>query len=676
VQSRIVARLVWFICLLTVALVGLTLLLDLLNPPTGGSLPGQLRKLLYFTLAVPVAVVGALVTARRPHNRIGALLLAGGLAVAGDQFAWDYVDYGRTHGLPGVQVVGWVANWIWVLPFAVLLFGLLMYPDGRLPSRRWRLAAWLVASWTGLTIALGMLGGGIYDGPPLERQVGLQGAMGATVQRLMPELFSLLPILLLVSAGSLIARYRHAGGDERQQLKWLTYAAALTAVVWALPDLGQVEEWRLAAEILVLWSIPVAIGIAVLRYRLYAIDLVINRTLVYGVLTVCVAGIYVLAVAVLGALFNQRAELGVSLVATAVVAMLFAPLRGRLQRGVDRLLYGQRHEPYAVIARLGQQLEASQAPDAVLPVIVETVAQALKLPYVAIELRGEDGFEPAYTRGRLAGEPLQLALTHQGEALGRLVLGPRSPGEAFSPADRRLLGDLARQAGAAAHAVRLTADLQRSRERLVAAREEERRRLRRDLHDGLGPALAGMALQLDNLAGQLRGDPDLAVRATRLRDQMQGTVAEVRGIVEGLRPAALDELGIVGALHRHAAVYPATAAGGQATTPGPQVLLEAPDSLPTLPAAIEVAAYRIAAEALTNAVRHAGPTQCVVRLAAEQSWLVVEVADNGRGMDPGVAAGVGLESMRERAAEVGGSLEISSSDRGTVVRARLPQGIR
>ena len=213
--------------------------------------------------------------------------------------------------------------------------------------------------------------------------------------------------------------------------------------------------------------VPVFTYIAILRYHLYDIDVVINRTLVYGALTACVVGIYVLAVVALGALFQARGNLAVSLLATGLVAVLFQPLRSRLQRGVNRLMYGERDDPYAVISRLGKRLEAALAPETVLPTVVETIAQALKLPYAAIVLKEGEGFRTAAAYGSPRGEPETLPLVYQREEIGRLVLSPRAPGESFSDADRRLLEDLARQAEVAVHAVRLTADLQRSRERLV-----------------------------------------------------------------------------------------------------------------------------------------------------------------------------------------------------------------
>jgi signal transduction histidine kinase len=251
----------------------------------------------------------------------------------------------------------------------------------------------------------------------------------------------------------------------------------------------------LYVAVFALLVVPIFTYIAIVRHHLYDIDVVINRTLVYGALTSCVVGIYVLAVVALGALFQTQGNIAVSLLATGLVAVLFQPLRSRLQRSVNRLMYGERDDPYAVVSRLGRRLEATLAPDRVLPTLVETIAQALKLPYAAILLKDGEEFRTAAAYGSPLGEPETLPLVYQREEIGRLVIAPRAPGEGFSVADRRLLEDLARQAEVAVHAVRLTSDLQHSRERLVSTREEERRRLRRDLHDGLGAQLAGLNVQ-------------------------------------------------------------------------------------------------------------------------------------------------------------------------------------
>jgi signal transduction histidine kinase len=519
---------------------------------------------------------------------------------------------------------------------------------------------------------------------------------------------ALLLMSLLAALLSVILRMRRARGDERQQLKWFLFAAVPLTVLAGLDGLNGIvanitTDFMfmfpqpvymlysldllfpvLYAEVSALLLVPICTYIAILRYNLYDIDVVINRTLVYGALTASVVGIYVLAVGGLGALFQAQGNLGVSLVATGVVAILFQPLRDKLQRGVNRLMYGERDDPYAVISRLGRRLEATLAPEAVLPTLVETIAQALKLPYAAILLKEGEDFRSAAAYGSPRGEPEALALVYQREEIGRLVLSPRAPGERFSGADRNLLEDLARQAEVAVHAVRLTDDLQRSRERLVATREEERRRLRRDLHDGLGPTLASLALRLDAARKLVRLKPGEAEQLlARMKDQTQDTVGDVRRLVYGLRPPALDDLGLVAAVNQQAESHGFVVEGfseapekeGAGKCELVYFTLEASKNLTSLPAAVEVACYRIAQEAMTNVARHAYPKTCRVRLLVDRGGgvLELEVTDDGVGIPEDRQAGVGMSSMREPAEELGGTLAVEPGpEGGTRVLARLP----
>ncbi len=420
--------------------------------------------------------------------------------------------------------------------------------------------------------------------------------------------------------------------------------------------------------------IPLSLGVAILRHRLWDIDLIVNRTLVYGVLTISTVGIYILVVSALGVLLQDSGNFVISLLATGAVAVLFQPLRERIQRSINRLMYGERDTPNKVISRLGQRLETTLAPDAVLPTIVETVAQALKLPYTAITLKqGQGGtFVPAASYGQMSKEePVRFPLIHQNEQIGELLLAPRAPGETFTHADRALLSDLARQAGIAAHAVRLTIDLQQlaselqhSRTQLVTTREEERRRLRRDLHDGLGPALGSLPLQLDTARNLYKSDPPAAdALLVDLKAQVQSAIADIRRLVYELRPPTLDELGLVSALREQVTRY---------RKPDLSITLNVPEQLPPLPAAVEVAIYRIAQEALTNMVRHANAQHCSLSLEVA-NCVCLEVCDDGQGLPTDYRAGVGLRSMRERAAELGGTCAIEPVEAGgTRVLVQIP----
>ncbi len=479
---------------------------------------------------------------------------------------------------------------------------------------------------------------------------------------------------------ALIQLYRYqrvSNPTQRQQTKWVVFGIAVPITVDVIvtgqsllfPALAEHSSLYLLAfnesGFLLALFIPLAFGLAMLRYRLWEIDTIINRTLVYGALTVSVVSMYVLIVSMTSMLFHPSSTFLSSLLATGLIAVLFQPLHARLQRTVNRLIYGERDDPYAVLARLGSRLEVTLIPDAVLPTVVQTVAQALKLPYAAITLKNGEMFAIAASHGLPQHEIFTLPLVYHGETVGQLQLAPRGPNETFTAADRRLLSAIASHVGVAAHAVRLTADLQRSRERLVTTREEERRRLRRDLHDGLGPTLASMTLKLDaarNLLSQ--NSPALDPLLCELKLQTQTTIADIRRLVYDLRPPALDELGLISALREQIVRY--------SQVSGVQMVIEAPSSLPALPAAVEVATYRIVLEAVTNVVRHAQAHMCRVRLQISDV-LTVEVSDDGVGLPIHYAAGVGISSMRERTAELGGTCRIEPNiTEGTHILVRLP----
>src|SRR5215207_9980533 len=704
-SHRTAAWLAWSLWAMCVVLLALALLLDFLTDesviiPGGRGSPSVAVITGVLSLAYPT--VGALIAARLPTNPIGWIFCGVGLLYTAQRFSTAYADYALLENLafPGGEYVAWFSGLIdFEGPILAGVFLMLLFPDGRLLSRRWRIVAWTAVLGAVLTNVYGAFyPEGLGTHPYVMNPFGVVGVIGPFTSydlfigsALVGEalLFTTFSAALL----SLVLRLHRARGEERQQLKWFLYAAVPAGVcfsfvllqfivvdstdvfvmfrtpLWKFREL--ILSWAISADIyyvavFALLVVPVFTYIAILRHRLFDIDVVINRTLVYSALSTCVVGIYVLAVGALGALFQTRGNLGVSLLATGAVAVLFQPLRSRLQRGVNRLMYGERDDPYAVTSRLGRRLEATLAPEAVLPTVVETIAQALKLPYAAILLKEGEGFRSAAAYGSPTAEPEALALVYQREEIGRLVIAPRAPGEQFSTGDRRLLEDLARQAEVAVHAVRLTADLQSSRERLVATREEERRRLRRDLHDGLGAQLAGLNVQAGTLRRLIPRDPDAANEVVvELRDELRSAIADIRRLVYDLRPPSLDDLGLAEALRRLAERYGSE--GEQL-----RVLVEAPEDLPSLPAAVEVAVYRITQEALTNVARHAQAHSCVVRLAVNED-VALEIVDDGVGILAERGAGVGLSSMRERASELGGSCVIQAvPKRGTQVLVRLP----
>ncbi|MFO7544199.1 MAG: GAF domain-containing sensor histidine kinase [Trueperaceae bacterium] len=646
----------------------------------GAAQGGDLRSLVSHQALTPFitagfAVIGGLVATRRPGNPIGALSLATAVSYAVAALAGAVVtgEFGST----ALQAAAnWLGLWVWVPGvFLPTMFVFLLFPEGRLPDPSWRLWASLGA----LGIALVCVSLALHPGP-LEAfgtpanpfgVAGFSGLLGV----MLGVGGSFLAVGGLSAIAALVVRYRGAQGVRRRQMQWLAYAAVLLVVgfvvstaIWFLLPEGSNAAMELSISIsnLSVLGIAVAAGVAILQHRLYDIDLIINRTIVYAVLTVAVAMLYVVAVGALGSSFRNEENLLIGFFATGVVAILFQPLRARLQRAVNRLLYGQRDEPGRVLGALGERLEGATELETVLPTLVETVARALKLPYVALALMEPDGMRLASEFGRPTTATIDVPIDHQGERIGELRVAPRDQRSSLDAADLALLETVARQAGVTLRSVRLTRDLRRSHQRLVTSREEERRRLRRDLHDGLGPALASMTLQLDAAHNLVERDPSAAAPIlVEVRELVQAVIQDLRRLVYDLRPPALDQLGLAAALEEQARRY---------ERDGMRIDLRVQEPLPRLPAAVEVAAYRIVQEALTNVVRHAGASVCRVHVTHGDGLRIV-VEDDGAGLPTPVRPGVGLSSMRERASELGGSFRVGTGPAGgTRIDVALPFG--
>ncbi len=666
--------------------------------------------------AIIFPAVGALIVSRHPRNALGWLFCLIGLSSGLSGLALEYATHALVvrPGLPGAATAAWFNAWAGTFAFVSLALIPLLFPDGRPPSRRWMPLAWIAGGAIVLgTVSFALMPGPLEGYPSVANPFGIEGAR-SILETVLSVGWFVIVITLFAGIVSLVIRYRRSQGAERQQIKWFPYAVAMLPVALLGNDLFPDLSWLIGGVGVA--CMPLAIGIAVLRHNLYDIDFIINRTLVYGALTAVVVGIYVLVVGYLGVLFSTGGNLAISLVATGLVAVLFAPLRDRVQSGVNRLMYGERDEPYIALSRLGRRLEGTLAPEAVLPVIVEDVARALRLPNVEIWLadgqvlrlgaayggtfgdvpsditvqdagavermrRAPDGLQPAELgpsseygmalAGR--GAALALPLAHQGELVGALSVTPRAPGEDFSPADRLLLRDLAAQSGAAAHAVSLTValrssleDLRRSRERLVAAQEEERRRIQRDLHDGLGPVLASMRLRLEACldVAQASDDP-LSGDLERLYELVGQATADIRRLVYDLRPPVLDQLGLVPALQQHCERF--------SRESGIEVSFQSAPDL-SIPAAAEVTFLRVVQEALLNVQRHARASRVDVRLGSRDGCFELKIRDDGIGFDVSAFGdGTGINSMRERAELLGGTLRIfGHSGSGTEVEVRIP----
>ncbi|GAB1821518.1 sensor histidine kinase [Herbidospora sp. RD11066] len=584
-------------------------------------------------------LTGALIAAARPRHPVGWLFCLGGAGLALQALAGGYAAFGEAHGWPGTLVAGWVTNWVFLAGFGPLLLLPLYLPDGRLPSPRWRpVAAVMIAALVGLHVVL-MVRDKIWVwGVERPNPIGFVPTE--------PHAYTAFTIVAtalgVTGAVALATRLRH---DRRRLLP--VFAAVVTLVAALIADARVEPPLGVLLLAVALPLVPVATAVSIFRYRLFDIEILLRRTVVYTLLTGLLLAVYLGVVATAHALMESTE----TLVATAVVAVAFAPLRAALQKAVGRWLFGHRGDPATALNQLGVRLEAAADPTRLLDGAAETVASTLRLPAVAVV--SADGVTVSEI-GQTGGGAVQLPLTASGRYEGELRAAPRSPGEPLSRADLAVLTDLARHLAVALAAARLAREVQESRESLVKAREEERRRLRRDLHDGLGPGLAAIGLGLDLIEAT---SPTETVR--NVRELTQTLVGDVRRIVHDLRPPALDELGLSGALEDLAL---------DAT--GPEVTVSLSD-LPELPAAVEVAAYRIAQEALSNALKHADATRIEIGASAAGGRLTITVADDGRGLPDPLVEGVGSGSMRDRAAELGGTLTRTSSQ-GTTVKAVLP----
>ncbi len=542
------AVMAWFLGLLPVALALAALVLLTVDRSMLGEgyADHGLQSIVSVVIRLAIAVLGVIVISRHPENAVGWLIWAyGGLGLL-DHFTTQYAIHtlgAQTGSLPAGEVAAWLQSWLWIATFAATGFVFFVFPDGRFINQRWRHVgkATLVGTallFVGFSLRPGELQNGPYSIAAMPNPYGIEAGEGALW---LAELvgFGVLTAGIVAAVVSLVQRFRYARGEQRQQLKWFAYAAAFMGAFivenFALHALGSSlvgTPVHVVPNLLANAAIPLAAGIAILRYHLYAIDIIINRTLVYGTLTTGVIGVYVVVVAAMGSQLQAGGNLLASLIATGLVAVLFQPLRERLQRSVNRLLYGDRDDPYTVLTRLGRRLEETLVTAAVLPMIVESTARALKLPYTAIAVEHAAGRELAAVYGESHGQILRLPLIYQAETVGYLLLGHRAPDEPFTSSDRRLLDDVARHVGVAVHATRLTADLQRSRERLVTAREEERRRLRRDLHDGLGPMLAAQTLKVGSARALFQRDARAADSLlAELETCIQAAPTDIRRLV-------------------------------------------------------------------------------------------------------------------------------------------------
>ncbi|GAA1132243.1 hypothetical protein GCM10009630_32760 [Kribbella jejuensis] len=650
-----------------------TVLLDIRN---GSNAPAAAELDRGWTAALSglaQVVPGLLLLHRLPRHAVAWILTCSGLLWIVDGFASSWATYAvyTVPDSPGASA----AYWFYSRVGAFLLLGLplliLLFPDGKLPTARlWRLMSIASLAVTTLLPAL------LLVAPMSVMERYQRSALPPEITRLALDPISInLPygvwsallrvaylgviVSLVVPFAVTVHRYRSAERERRTQIRWLMWAALVDMLVLIVP----LESPPTVPALLFALAIALtsaAIVVAVSKHRLYEVDRLLSATFLYGVLAALVVGVDLAVFAVAGGVLGER---DAALVAIAVVAIVYAPLRSRLWRWARRLVRGSRDDPYATMAALAERLESAAGSSDQLRAVARTVAEAFRLPYVRVEIDRPGGERVVIEHGRETGPAHALPVGYRGEPIGRLAFCAGT-GAALSERDQRLLGDLVRQAAAAARASELSAELQAGRRRLVAAREEERRRLRRDLHDSLGPSLGAVALRIEtarNLSAAAPAEADRMLE--QAATEVTAALADVRRLVHDLRPPALDELGLVRAIEQQAERF---------RLGGLTVAVDA-DPLGTLPAGVEVAAYRIASEALTNVARHAAASRCDIVLRLADTMLELSVTDDGTGIGEQVRAGVGMLSVRERAAELGGVCSVTCPPGGgTAVRVRLP----
>lgn len=650
--------------LLAVAFLGAGVALAALMTPTDAPREQVAEYMTTLAYVVPYAVVGAFLVVRRPDLPFGWLLagcaavVAVGIAIASQSYV--ALSAGSDSAL---LRFGCLLATVQFLPVAVQGLVNVRFPSGKVTSRFGRVLNRLLL----VGIALGLTGGLIGDWTlELDRVDGttetlrnplasseLLGDIGLGLTAAVP-----IVILLGIVAGlEVVRRAWKASGVERDQLKWRAFGVVLTL---ALFPFAITESLPLAVNVADGLIFTSTLVIPIVRYRLWAIDIIIRRSAAYLLVTVMVAGVFATLTSVAAALGRERAGL---ITAAVIVALVLGPALRRSQHLIDELFYGHRADPYRALRDLGQRLDAAAAPGAALEAVVSAVAATLRLPFVGIERPGDGKLLARYGDPPAEADLGRWPLVSQGTQVGSLVAAPRRGESTLDARDQAVLADLARQASAAVHAEVLATDLAASRQRIVEAREEERRRLRRDLHDGLGPLLTSVGLNLDAMRSQLSaGSGDPLPLLARAKEASSQAIADLRTVVYSLRPPALDDLGVVGAIT--AQVHRMGEVGGL------DITIEDGD-LPALPAAVEVALYRITVEGVTNVVRHAEAGACRVRLGTIDGNAYLEILDDGasrRAWTPGV----GTIGMRERVSELGGILEIGPTGDGGRIRASFP----
>jgi signal transduction histidine kinase len=636
-----------------------------------------------------VPILGIIIASRRRENPLGWMFLAAGLALGLAAFGRAYalhallVDPGS---LPGGRAFAWLSNWIWPIPICLLPFLFLLFPTGTLPSRRWRPVAWLSGAdlilLTGAALARATTA---WSRPFTDLTVAVGSAVGSAANVVLVVRFFGLNLALLLSFAAVAVRFRRSAGDERLQLKWFVTAGALIALTFVLTIFTNTVVGSTLFDLALLF-VYAAIGIAMLKYRLYDIDVIIGKTVVYGGLAAFITAVYVLVVAVIGAAIG--ATEGLALIATAIVAVAFQPVRAKVQAFANRLVYGVRATPYEVLSEFSERVAGAYSIDDVLPRMARILADGTGASRTEVWLRvgselrlaaswPEDGVDAAPIAivgdgvpkfdlpSRVAATSTVAPVRHQSELLGALTVTKPSS-EPLAPAEEALISNLASQAGLVLRNASLLVDLRASRQRLVAAQDEERRRLERNLHDGAQQQLVALMVQL-RLADSMVGKDSEKEHEllTRLQSETNEALDNLRDLARGIYPPLLADKGLAAALE------------AQARKVSVPVSVD-PDGVGRYPQEIEAAVYFCCLEALQNVGKYAGASRASIRLFANDRNLTFEVEDDGVGFDPSSTGyGTGLQGIADRLAALGGSFEVRSTPGlGTTLVGRVPAKLR
>jgi len=676
-------RLAWSVGVASVVLLVATLVLMFVD--RASDLPDDVAiwsvsDVLDVVVSIGVPILGIVIVNKRPRNAIGWVFIVAGAALALAGFGQSYALHGlvaEPGSLPAGRALAWLSNVLWPIPIVCLTLLFLLFPTGHLPSPRWRPVVWLVmAVYAVLTVVSIILATAGWSDPfeGFDVAAGTLGDLGwiAIVIAVFGQI-----VALVLAVVSLVVRYRGSTADERLQLKWFVSAAAIAALAFSVGFF--VDSAVVSAIVSIsLVFLYVAIGIAMLKHNLYDIDLIINKTITYGAIAAFITAIYVIVVVVIGAFIGVTE--GVSLLATAVVAMAFQPIRRRAQQFANRLVYGERATPYEVLSRFSEHVGETYSGEDILVRMARLLAEGTGATSAVVWLRVGDEVRPAATWPTdeamataiplaadeppvIDGATASIPVRHQRELLGLLTV-TKPPNEPLSPVEEKLVADLAGQAGLVLANSRLIEDLRASRQRLVAAQDVERRRLERNLHDGAQQQLVAMAVRL-RLA-RTTASKDLA-EADRMLEQLEGDVSDalenLRELARGVYPPLLADRGLAAAIEAQARRSPVP------------VHVEA-DGIGRYPQELETALYFCTLEALQNAAKYAEANEVAVRLAEDHGELVLSIRDDGRGFDRAeTPLGSGLQNMADRLAALGGTLTVRSRPgAGTTIEGRAPAG--